>query len=89
MDISLCCVNFVPQVIPDWLKNMSTAWAGQRRGAEGRFPGLGSQAGTMMRERGGRQVGGLELMAMRAFLWEWEWPRQNMASDILGILTGK
>lgn len=58
-----------------------------------RFSGLGSQAGTMRRMGKKKEIAcasvECEHMALRAGLMEEERPRQSMANDILGLLTGK
>ena len=46
MNTKGCCVNQASQFVPDWLIKMPIAWAGQKSGAEQRFPELGISTGT-------------------------------------------
>ena len=37
-----CCANLVPQVIPDWVIKLPTAWVGQKREGRAKVPAWGS-----------------------------------------------
>lgn len=74
---------------------MPTAWAVQKRAGWGEVPRLGVSGGTKTRRVRRRRKRlpwasmDRELMPTRAGLMEQEWPKQNVASGISGLLTGK